>query len=78
MRCDDCPGYPYLGVVVDENPQLSERHTQLIQANEHSGLGISAISCWEVAKLVEYGRLRLDGSIAAWMEQAFSDSRVLG
>jgi PIN domain nuclease of toxin-antitoxin system len=55
---------------VDESPQLSERHSQLIQANEQSGLGVSAISCWEVAKLVEYGRLRLDGSIEEWMEQA--------
>jgi PIN domain nuclease of toxin-antitoxin system len=24
---------------VDESPQLSERHSQLIQANEQSGLG---------------------------------------
>ena len=55
---------------VDESPQLSERHTQLIQDNESSGLGVSAISCWEVAKLVEYGRLRLDCSLEEWMEQA--------
>jgi PIN domain nuclease of toxin-antitoxin system len=55
---------------VDENSQLSERHTQLIQDNKSSGLGVSAISCWEVAKLVEYGRLRLDCSLEEWMEQA--------
>ena len=55
---------------VDESPQLSERHAQLIQDNEQTGLGVSAISCWEVAKLVEYGRLRLDCSLEAWMEQA--------
>jgi PIN domain nuclease of toxin-antitoxin system len=55
---------------VDESSQLSERHTQLIQDNESSGLGVSAISCWEVAKLVEYGRLRLDCSLEEWMEQA--------
>ncbi len=57
---------------VDESPQLSQRHTQLIQENEPSGLGISAISCWEVAKLVAYGRLELDGSIEEWMEQAIA------
>ncbi len=51
---------------VDESSQLSERHTQLIQDNEQTGLGVSAISCWEVAKLVELGRLGLDGSIAEW------------
>jgi PIN domain nuclease of toxin-antitoxin system len=55
---------------VDESPQLSARHTQLIQDNEPSGLGISAISCWEVAKLVEYGRLQLECAIEEWMEQA--------
>jgi PIN domain nuclease of toxin-antitoxin system len=57
---------------VDESSQLSERHTQLIQDNEQSGLCVSAISCWEVAKLVEYGRLRLDGSLEAWMDQAIA------
>jgi PIN domain nuclease of toxin-antitoxin system len=55
---------------VDENPQLSQRHTQLIQDNEQEGLGISAISCWEVAKLIERGRLQLACSIEEWMEQA--------
>jgi PIN domain nuclease of toxin-antitoxin system len=55
---------------VDENSQLSKRHIQLIQDNESCGLGVSAIFCWEVAKLVEYGRLRLDCSLEEWMEQA--------
>lgn len=55
---------------VDESPQLSERHAQIIQDNEQSGLCVCAISCREVAKLVEYRRLRLDGSIEAWMDQA--------
>jgi PIN domain nuclease of toxin-antitoxin system len=57
---------------VDENPQLSQRHVQCIQDNEQEGLGVSAISCWEVAKLVERGRLGLDGSVEAWMEQAIA------
>ncbi len=34
------------------------------------GLGVSAISCWEVAKLVEYGRLELACAVEEWMEQA--------
>lgn len=57
---------------VDENPQLSQRHVQFIQDNEQEGLGVRAISCWEVAKLVELGRLGLDGSVEAWMEQAIA------
>ena len=57
---------------VDENPQLPERYTQLIRDNEQTGLGISAISCWEVAKLVELGRLQLECSIEEWMDQAIA------
>ena len=54
---------------VDENLQLSQRHAQVIQDNEPEGLGISVISCWEVAKLVERGRLQLACSMEEWMEQ---------
>ena len=40
------------------------------KSNEEQGVGISVISCWEVAKLVEYNRLRLPCPIAEWFEQA--------
>lgn len=33
-------------------------------------LGISVISCWEVAKLVEVGRLVLRVPVEHWVEQA--------
>jgi PIN domain nuclease of toxin-antitoxin system len=36
------------------------------------GLVISMISCWEVAKLVEYGRLILPCSITEWLNQALA------
>ena len=55
---------------VDDSQQLADRQQQVIQDNVRSGLGVSAISCWEVAKLVEYGRLELACTIEAWMEQA--------
>ena len=35
-------------------------------------MGISAISCWEVAKLVEKGRLVLPCPIADWLENALA------
>ena len=41
-----------------------------IQAQESQGLGISAISCWEVAKLVERGRLVLPCPVEDWLERA--------
>ena len=40
--------------------QLPERYRTYLQAQEQQGtqqLGVSIISCWEIAKLVEYGRL---------------------
>ena len=57
---------------VDDSQQLTDRRRQVIQDNVSGGLGISAISCWEVAKLVEYGRLELAGAVEEWMEQAMA------
>src|SRR5688500_16694695 len=55
---------------VDDSQHLTERQRHIIQDNVHDGLGISAMSCWEVAKLVEYGRLELACTIEEWMAQA--------
>ncbi len=57
---------------VDGSQQLTNNQKQTILENKLSGLGISAISCWEVAKLVEYGRLELTCSIEEWMAQALA------
>lgn len=52
--------------------RLTTSQMELITTNEADIIGVSAISCWEVAKLVEYGRLALPCSLAEWFEQAFS------
>ena len=39
---------------------------------ENQGLGVSVISCWEVAKLVEHGRLELPCPVPEWFEQALN------
>lgn len=57
---------------VHYDPQLTEGQTKLIKESEERGLGISVISCWEVAKLVEYNRLTLPISILEWFEQALA------
>jgi PIN domain nuclease of toxin-antitoxin system len=57
---------------IDDNQQLVDRPRRLIQDNVRSGLEISAISCWEVAKLVQYGRLELAYPVDEWMEQALA------
>lgn len=44
--------------------QTTAPQLQAIRANESDTIGISAISVWEVAKLVERGRLELPCSLA--------------
>lgn len=51
---------------------LSHTQAQTIGANEEIGIGISVISCWEVAKLVEHKRLELPCSLSEWMAQALA------
>jgi PIN domain nuclease of toxin-antitoxin system len=38
---------------VDNNAKLNQRQRELINTYQSRRLGISIISCWEVAKLVE-------------------------
>jgi PIN domain nuclease of toxin-antitoxin system len=57
---------------IHEDPQLTQRQKAWIQEHEEQGLGVSAISCWEVAKLVEYHRLTLPCPVAEWIDQALA------
>jgi PIN domain nuclease of toxin-antitoxin system len=56
--------------LVNNDKNLPESTRKIIIENEQSGLGISIISCWEVAKLVEVGRLKINLPIKDWIEQA--------
>ena len=58
--------------LADENEQLTKRHRDIIEEERSSGLGVSAISCWEVAKLVEYERLKLSCPVEEWMDKALT------
>lgn len=58
--------------LADESDRLTEEHRQIIEHHRDSGLGVSVISCWEVAKLVEYGRLKLACPVDDWIEAALS------
>ena len=51
--------------------RLSETQRQEIARNEGDRIGVSAISCWEVAKLCEYGRLALPVELSEWFQAAF-------
>jgi PIN domain nuclease of toxin-antitoxin system len=51
---------------------LPATHYAYLQTREPQGLGVSIISCWEVAKLVEYNRLTLPLPVDAWLDQALT------
>jgi PIN domain nuclease of toxin-antitoxin system len=57
---------------VDNNPRLTQQHREWIQEYQSQGLGISIISCWEVAKLVEVGRLTLSILVEEWLQGALA------
>ena len=52
--------------------QLTQAQRDAITTNETDVIGVSAISCWEIAKLVEYGRLQLPSTLEEWFDKAFS------
>jgi PIN domain nuclease of toxin-antitoxin system len=57
---------------VHGDDRLSQRHRTVLEQHESQALGVSVISCWEVAKLVEYGRLVLPLPVEEWFDQALS------
>ena len=57
---------------VDGSSQLTTQHQEWIEEYKPEGLGVSVISCWEVAKLVENGRLKLQCPVEEWIEQALA------
>jgi PIN domain nuclease of toxin-antitoxin system len=57
---------------IHQDEHLSLQHLQWLKENEPHGLGVSVISCWEVAKLVERNRLMLPCPIAEWFDLALA------
>jgi PIN domain nuclease of toxin-antitoxin system len=57
---------------VDGSSQLTAQHQEWIEKYKPEGLGVSVISCWEVAKLVENGWLKLQCPVEEWIEQALA------
>lgn len=54
----------------NDSDRLSAEHRSLIDQHRGEGLGVSVISCWEVCKLYEKGRLRLSTDLKDWMAAA--------
>jgi PIN domain nuclease of toxin-antitoxin system len=54
--------------------KLSRKAREAIERSDR--LGISPISCLEIATLVRRGRISLDRDVQAWVEQALAQERV--
>ena len=57
---------------VHRDEHLPARLQTFIERHESATLGVSAISCWEVAKLVERGRLRLPMPPGDWLHASLA------
>jgi PIN domain nuclease of toxin-antitoxin system len=63
--------------------QLTVSQQNHLQSHLATGLGVSVISCWEVAMLVAKGRLGLSMSVDNWIASALvrpmltADARIL-
>jgi PIN domain nuclease of toxin-antitoxin system len=57
---------------VNGSAELSASKGQILSSHQADGLGVSVISCWEIAKLVEKGRLALAIPADEWINQALT------
>jgi PIN domain nuclease of toxin-antitoxin system len=57
---------------VDGSERLTNKHREYIEEYQSLGLGVSIVSCWEVAKLVEKNRLIFSCSVNEWLEAALA------
>jgi PIN domain nuclease of toxin-antitoxin system len=55
-----------------QDVRLTQKHREWIEEYQTQGLGVSIISCWEVAKLVESNRLILSCSVNEWLKGALA------
>ncbi|MHC5611099.1 MAG: type II toxin-antitoxin system VapC family toxin [Nostoc sp.] len=57
---------------VDNNQGLNQKYRDCIEEYQSQGLGVSIISCWEVAKLVENRKLAFSISVDEWLAAALA------
>ena len=57
---------------VQDVARLTDTQRDLLAASETTGLGVSVISCWEIAMLVAKKPLILSDSVDDWMRQALA------
>ena len=55
---------------VAQNPRLPSAAMALLAEHRTAGLAVSRISCWEIAKKIERGKLGLGGPLDDWLDMA--------
>jgi PIN domain nuclease of toxin-antitoxin system len=55
---------------VHGDERVTSTQAKIIKANETDIIGVSAISAWEIAKLVEYNRLEFPCPLHEWFYEA--------
>ncbi|MCG3164747.1 MAG: Ribonuclease VapC22 [Bacteroidia bacterium] len=55
---------------VTNSPSLKKEHRSFLEKQKAGEIAINSISCWEVAKLVELGKLELNISVEQWLKEA--------
>lgn len=61
---------------IEQSPRLTDNQQQLIENYRYQGLGVSIISCWEIAKLVENQKLAFNIPVQEWLNQALAYQNV--
>ena|ERR1043165_7008683 len=61
---------------IHNDPRLSAKHKALLLESLGRNIFVSAISCWEIAKLVSLNRIKLDRSISDWFKVALEESQI--
>src|SRR4051812_44808296 len=54
--------------------QLSDEARRAIDATDF--IGVPAVSCWEIARLVGHRRLKFDRDVLLWMQESLAAPRV--
>ncbi len=56
--------------------RLQPKYREVIQAAPNASIGVSIISCWELAKLVENRKLALAVPAREWINKGLSHSKI--
>ncbi len=55
-----------------ENSELTDEYEELIRSRQEEGIGVSSISCWEIALLHAREKLVLSEPVLRWLDTALS------